>query len=217
MVIVCGIDEAGRGPVIGPMVMAGVIIDGKETQNLKGLGVKDSKLLSPKQREALYPRIIKFVKGYKITVISAKEIDDALFSDDLNLNWLEAHKAAEIINALKPDKAIIDSPSNNCEAYARYVRKLLDNKAIELLCMHKADVLHPEVSAASILAKVTRDEEITELQKKYGNIGPGYASNPITQKFIRENWERHPEIFRHSWETFKKEERMKNQKKLDGF
>ena len=217
MVVVCGIDEAGRGPVIGPMVMAGVIIEEADIPMLKKLGVKDSKQLSPKSRESLYPDIIKAVIGHQIVIISPQEIDNALFSDDLNLNWLEAHKAADIINTLRPDKAVIDSPSTNCVAYARYLRKLLNNKHIELVCAHKADVNFPEVSAASILAKVTRDQEMAEIQKKYGDAGPGYSSNLITQKFIRENWEKHPEIFRKSWETYKHQERNKFQKSLDGF
>ena len=217
MVVVCGIDEAGRGPVIGPMVMAGVIIEEQDIPRLKKLGVRDSKQLSPKSREALFPEIIKSVIGHQIVVISPQEIDNALFSDDLNLNWLEAHKAAEIINTLQPDKAVIDSPSTNCIAYARYLRKLLANKHIELVCEHKADINFPEVSAASILAKVTRDKEMADIQKKYGDAGPGYSSNPITQKFIKENWEKHPEIFRKSWETYKNQERNKFQKSLAGF
>ncbi len=218
MALICGIDEAGRGPVIGPMVMAGVIIDDKDTAKLKQLGVKDSKLLAAKQREALFPKIIKTVKDYKIIIIPAKEIDDALESDDLNLNWLEAHKAAEIINKLNPEKVIVDSPSNNCEAYTRYLRNLLNKpKSLQLICIHKADVKHPEVSAASILAKVTRDKEMEEIQKKYGNTGPGYMSNEITQKFLKENWEKHPEIFRHSWVSYKNHKEAKHQKTLEDF
>ena len=217
MAIVCGIDEAGRGPVIGPMVMAGVIIDDKDTAKLKQLGVKDSKLLASKQREALFPKIIKFVKAYKIIIIPAKEIDDALFSDDLNLNWLEAHKAAEIIKELSPDKVIIDSPSNNCSAYSQYVRNLIPKNKAELICVHKADVKYPEVSAASILAKVTRDREMERIQQKYGNTGPGYTSNAITQKFLMENWEKHPEIFRHSWVSYQNHKNSKLQKTLEDF
>jgi len=127
MTLICGIDEAGRGPVIGPMVIAGVLIEEEKLQKLKSLGVKDSKLLTKKKRNQLFKKIIKTIKQYKILILPPKEIDNALESDDLNLNWLEAHKSAEIINKLKPDKVIVDSPSNNCEAYTRYLRKLLHN------------------------------------------------------------------------------------------
>lgn len=199
------------------MVMCGVLIEEKDLPKLKSLGVKDSKLLTKKQREFLFNKIIKTVKQYKIIIIPPKEIDDALFSDDLNLNWLEAHKSAEIINELNPNKVIIDSPSNNIKRYTEYLKKLVKNPSIEIICKHKADVLHPEVSAASILAKVIRDKEMEKIQKKYGNTGPGYTSNEITQKFLKENWEKHPEIFRHSWISYKNHKEAKFQKTLEDF
>lgn len=217
MVLICGIDEAGRGPVIGPMVMAGVLIEESDLAKLKSLGVKDSKLLTAKQREELFPKIIKTIKKYKIIIIPPKEIDDALFSDDLNLNWLEAHKSAEIINELKPDKAIIDTPSTNIKKYTNYLKKLVGNKDIQIICKHKADVIHPEVSAASVLAKVIRDKEMEKIQEKYGNTGPGYMSNEITQKFLEKNWEKHPEIFRQSWISYKIHKEAKFQKTLEDF
>jgi len=215
MVKVLGIDEAGRGPVIGPMIIAGVMIhDGKEAE----LGaVKDSKLLTHKKRELLSHQIVAHSE-FKIIEIPPKEIDEAVGSKDgMNLNWLEAHKQAEIINELNPDVAIIDCPSPNCKKYTEYLKKLLNNKEIKLIIEHKADVNYPVCSAASIIAKLKRDEEIEKLKKKYREIGPGYPANSITQKFIKENWEKHPEIFRKSWSTFKNHEKMKNQKKLGEF
>ncbi len=211
MVKVLGIDEAGRGPVIGPMIIAGVMIkDGKEAM----LGaVKDSKLLKHKQRIILDKKI-KNIAAYEIIQIPPEEIDETLLSDSLNLNWLEAHKQAEIINKLKPDVAIIDCPSPNLKAFESYLRKLLKNKKTELIVEHKADVNYPVCSAASILAKVKREEEMDKIKKIYGNTGPGYSSNKITQKFVKENWEKYPEIFRKTWATFKNHQKMKNQKKL---
>jgi ribonuclease HII len=217
MSFICGIDEAGRGPVIGPMVMAGVLVEEKDLGKLKSMGVKDSKLLTRKQRDKLFDEVVKVVKKYKIIVIEPKEIDDALESDDLNLNWLEAHKAAEIINSLKPDKITVDSPSNNCKAYKIYLKKLLKEKEVELECIHKADLIHVYVGAASILAKVTRDREMDKIQEKYGEVGPGYMSNEITQKFLAENWEKYPEIFRHSWIPYQNHKNNKYQKKLGDF
>jgi ribonuclease HII len=218
MALICGIDEAGRGPVIGPMVMAGILIEEKDVPALKAMGVKDSKLLTKVQRSALFPRIKKRVKAYKIIIIPPKEIDNALESDTLNLNWLEAHKAAQIVNELNPDKVIVDSPSNNCESYTRYLKELLNkSNSLQLLCIHKADLKHPEVGAASILAKVTRDSEMEKIQKKYGDTGPGYTSNQVTQKFLKENWEKHPEIFRRSWISYKNHKEAKFQKSLNDF
>jgi ribonuclease HII len=213
---VLGIDEAARGPVIGPLIIAGVMIqDGKEV--LLG-AVKDSKLLTHKKRIELNHLIQKHSE-FKIIEVSPKEIDDAVDGKDkknMNLNWLEAHKQAEIINELKPDIAVIDCPSPNCKKYTEYLKNLLNDnlKNIKLIVEHKADVNYPVCSAASIIAKVRREEEVEKLKEKYGEIGPGYPANAITQKFVKENWEKHPEIFRHSWSTFKNHEKMKGQKTL---
>ncbi|MEM0465663.1 MAG: ribonuclease HII [Candidatus Pacearchaeota archaeon] len=215
MVKVLGIDEAGRGSVIGPLIIAGVMIhDGKEAE----LGaVKDSKILQHKKRIELN-HMIQSHSEFMIIEVSPKEIDEAVDSlnKKMNLNWLEAHKQAEIINKMKPDIAIIDCPSPNCKKYTEYLRNLLseDLKRIKLIVEHKADVNYPVCSAASIVAKVKREEEIAKLREKYGEIGPGYSSNPITRKFIKENWEKHPEIFRHTWVTFKNHEKAKAQKTL---
>lgn len=132
----------------------------------------------------------------------------------MNLNWLEARKTIEILDKLKPDKAIIDCPSPNIKAYTNYIKSYLRKKDIELIVEHKADVNHVIVSAASILAKVTRDRSIEKIKKEYGDCGPGYQSNPITQKFIKENFDKYPEIFRKSWMTFKNQVSEKEQKKL---
>lgn len=215
MIKVLGIDEAARGPVIGPMIIAGVMIhDGKEAE----LGaVKDSKLLIHKKRIELN-HLIQSHSEFKIIEVSPKEIDEAVGSKDgMNLNWLEAHKQAEIINELNPDVAIIDCPSPNCKKYTEYLMDLLKNKEIKLIVEHKADVNYPVCSAASIIAKVKREEEMDKIKKKYGNTGPGYPANELTKRFIKENWEKHPEIFRKTWSTFKNQEKMKHQKKLGEF
>jgi ribonuclease HII len=201
MVKILGIDEAGRGPVIGPMVIAGVMIEKEDEKKLGA--VKDSKLLTQKQRLALIGSI-KNNSKYKILVIEPEVIDGAILSQELNLNWLEAHKQAEIINELNPDCAIIDCPSINEKAYKNYLSNLVKNKKIELIVEHKADVNYPVCSAASILAKVKREEEITELKKKYGDFGPGYPSHPKTIEFVKDNYDKYPEIFRKTWSTYKR-------------
>ncbi len=217
MTLTLGIDEAGRGPVIGPMVIAGVLISETNKKIFQKLGVKDSKLLTKQTRNRLIDEIKKLSEDYEIIIIPPKEIDAALNSPDLNLNKLEALKTARIIDKLNPDKAILDCPSINTDSYKEYVKSLLKNKSTKLIVEHKADLNHIEVAAASILAKVTRDNEIEKIRKKYGEIGPGYPSNPITQKFLKENWNKHPEIFRQTWETYKKIANSKSQKSLSDF
>ncbi len=216
MTTILGIDEAGRGPVIGPMVIAGVLINEKDEQKLRDMQVKDSKLIPPAIREDLFKEIKKVAKDYKIIIIQPKEIDNALETPELNLNKLEAIKSAEIINKLKADKVIIDCASTNENAYKSFIKDRLNYKP-EMIVEHKADTNYIVVGAASILAKVTRDNEIEKIRKKYGEIGPGYPSNRITQAFIKENWEKHPEIFRKTWRTYKKFTESKSQKNLTEF
>lgn len=216
--IKCGIDEAGRGPVIGPLVMCGVTIEEKDEIRLKNIGAKDSKLLTPKQREALFDKILGIVKDYKIEIIHPFQIDAALNDPDMNLNWLEAVNSIKIINELNPDKVIIDSPSNNVKAYKSYVQERLENKNMEILVEHKADVNHPVVSAASILAKVTRDKEVRKIHELVGeNFGSGYPSDPVTQEFLKNNWNKYPDIFRKTWVSYDKYAKTKLQSRLDEF
>src|SRR3989344_272431 len=202
MTTICGIDDAGRGPVIGPMVIAGIVIDEKDLPKLKELGVKDSKSLTPKQREQIYTKLIKEVKRYKIIKIPPEEVDKYVFSETTNLNWLEADKMAEVINTLRPDQVIVDCPSNNKKAFADYMENKLTVKT-SLRCEHKADRDFLIVGAASILAKVTRDREVDLLKKKFGmSLGSGYPADPDTKRFLKDNWNVHPEIFRHSWSSY---------------
>ncbi|MCD4666736.1 ribonuclease HII [archaeon] len=216
MVLVCGIDEAGRGPVIGPLVMSGVLLEEKDVSKLKKIGVKDSKLLEPSKREELFKEIKKIVKDYKTLIISSKEVDDALESEELNLNKLEAIKSAMIINYLKPDKAILDCPSTNIESYTYYLRTFL-KVDVKLKLEHKADLKYVEVGAASILAKVTRDREISNIQSKIKeNIGSGYPSDPVTQEFLKKNYKKY-DIFRKTWVSYRRLVESKKQKRLNEF
>ncbi len=217
MVELCGIDEAGRGPVIGPLVTAGVVIDSDKEMEFKAIGIKDSKLIHPAKREELFDIVKKMVKRYEIVVLEPRDIDAALMDPATNLNWLEADTNAEIINKLKPEKVIVDCPSNNIADYSDYIKKKL-NVDCELIAEHKADLNHLVVGAASILAKVTRDRMIEDIKKKVGkDIGSGYPSDPKTKAFISENYDKYPEIFRKTWQTYKNVVASKEQKGLNEF
>ena len=210
MVLLCGIDEAGRGPVIGPLVICGVLIQEEDEPSLKSIGVKDSKLITPEKRSEIY-EILKEKVKYKLLIISPQEIDEALQSNEINLNWLEAIKSVEIINFLKPEKAILDCPSNNIKAYTNYLKARVEDKSIELISEHKADFNHLIVGAASILAKVTRDREIERLKKKIGiDFGSGYPSDPVTRDFLIKNYKKYPEIFRKEWASYKEAANIEN-------
>ncbi len=201
---ILGIDEAGRGPIIGPMVMCGVLIEEGQEKELEQLGVKDSKLLSPAVRERIAKELIKKYKHH-IVIVSPIEIDSVVGSGKTkNLNWLEAEKAGIIVNALKPDKVIIDCPSPNLKAYTDFIKERVDGKR-DIVCEHKADAKYLPVAAASIIAKVTRDAEIEKLRKHVGiDFGSGYPADPKTKLFTEKCWNKHPEVFRHSWAPYKK-------------
>lgn len=217
MATICGIEEAGRGPVIGPMVMCGLVIDRNDEKKLVEIGVKDSKQLTPAQREALFPKIKKIAKKIEVIVLSPQEIDNALLSEGTNLNWLEADTTIKMLNKLKPGIAYIDCPSNNIMAYSTYIKTKLKAKT-ELHAEHKADERYPVVSAASIIAKVTRDREIEKIKAKIGvNFGSGYPADPTTKKFLEENWKKYPEIFRKQWGSYRQASELKKQKRLGEF
>ncbi|MEK6937150.1 MAG: ribonuclease HII [Nanoarchaeota archaeon] len=221
MTLVCGSDEAGRGPTVGSMFIVGSMFNEEDISKLKELGVKDSKLLTHKKRKELAKEIEKLAVEIKVIQVKPNEIDEAVSDDNgFNLNWLEAKKHAEIINQLKPHKMIIDCPSPNIKAYTNYLRKLLDPEllnTLQLIIEHKAEK-HMPVAAASIIAKCKREEEVLEIEKIVGqSIGSGYSSNPVCQKFLKENFDKYPEFIRKSWSTFKVLDEQKKQKSLKEF
>jgi ribonuclease HII len=218
-ILICGIDEAGRGPIIGPLVMCGLLVKEEDEKQLVKLEVKDSKLLTKKRREFLFDKIKDISYKCEIIVIYPDEVDNAVNNHDgLNLNKLEARKSAEIINLLKPDKAIIDAPSNNIKSYKEYLLGYIKNKKIKLVLEHKADLNYPIVSAASILAKVTRDAEIEKIKKKIKiDLGSGYMADPKTIEFLEKYYEKHSELFRKSWMPYQNILNKRFQSKLEDF
>ena len=216
---ICGVDEAGRGPVIGPLVICAYCIDDSEIKELVKLKVKDSKLLTPKQRNSFYSKLKKLSKDFKISAISAQEIDSRN-AVGVNLNQLEALKIAELIDELAPDVVYVDSPTSpKAEKFAEMILKNSLHKKIKIIAEHKADVKYPVVSAASIIAKVDRDDEIDMIKKEIGiDFGSGYPSDPITVAFLKKHWENSlAQYIRKSWGTIKDLEKAKFQKTLTEF
>lgn len=214
MSYLCGIDEAGRGPVIGPLVMCGIIIPSKDKSKLKKLGIKDSKLISPKKRDELF-EILKNYK-HKVIVCDNDEVDKEVNDEDSSLNNLEAKKQAEIIDELENEIVIVDCPSISPTNYTKQLLSHVKTKKSKIICENKADLNYLEVSCASIIAKVTRDRIIDELKNKYGDFGSGYPSDPKTKKFVFENC-RKLDIFRTTWKTYKNAIEETKQKSLEDF
>ena len=199
--------------------MCGLLIKEEDIQDLVRLKVKDSKLLTKEIRESLFGKIKEVSQKYKLIITQPDEIDKAVGKHDgLNLNRLEAQKSAEILNELNPNKAIIDAPSNNIINYKKYLMKFVENKEIEIILEHKADVNFPVVSAASILAKVTRDNEVEKIKKQIGiDFGSGYMSDPKTVEFLKNNFENYQDLFRKSWFPYQELINKKFQKNLSDF
>jgi len=218
MALILGVDEAGRGPVVGDLILAGVLMDNKKIDSLGTIGVKDSKLLTHINRIKICGKIKEMVDDFRIIRVKPLEIDKAVESKSMNLNWLEARKTAEIINELEPDKVYLDCPSPNIDKYVDYLKDLIEDDSIEIIAKHKADRDFLIVGAASILAKCEREVVVEEIEKMTcQSIGTGYPSNLICQKFLRENWDKYPEIFRKSWVTWRDHKTAVLQKKLDEF
>jgi len=205
-----GIDEAGRGPVIGPMVISAVVVDEENVPKLEELGVKDSKRLTPKRRERLFDEIIKLLDDYVILELWPEEID----SRGGTLNEFEVENFVKVLNSLKvrPDVVYIDAADVKEARFGEDIRKRLNFEA-EIVAEHKADDKFVPVSAASILAKVTRDRAIEKLKEEYGEIGSGYPSDPRTRAFLENYYREHgefPPIVRRSWKTLRKiEEKLR--------
>ncbi|MBI2573032.1 ribonuclease HII [Candidatus Woesearchaeota archaeon] len=217
--IIVGVDEAGRGPVLGPMVMAALAFKEEDIQKLAWLGVKDSKLLSSEVREGLFDRIHEVVHDFRIEVIEPDAIDLSL--SESNLNWLEADTSSRMVSELAPHTAIIDCPSVNLISYKKYFLDKIPpplKNSISLVVEHKADVNYLAVAAASVIAKVIRDRWIDHLKREIGiDFGSGYMSDPKTQKFLQEYHDQYPHLFRKRWESFRKAQEAKKQRSLGDF
>ncbi|MHA2429311.1 MAG: ribonuclease HII, partial [Candidatus Hermodarchaeia archaeon] len=199
---IAGIDEAGRGPVIGPLVITGIVIEPSKEDALIEWGVRDSKQLTPRRREALQLRIQQIASQVEVLEISAKEID-AQRQQGRTLNILEAQWMAQVLNRLNWDIAYVDASDVDAKRYGRQISVQLKTKN-KVVSEHKADSAYPVVAAASVLAKVRRDQRIRELHRNYGDFGSGYPNDPKTRKFLSDWIKTHstfPDIVRKTWET----------------
>jgi ribonuclease HII len=202
--IICGIDEAGRGSLLGPIIVAGVCVTKKSISEMVEKGIKDSKLLSPKKRQVHFGHVINLAESICVCRINIEDIDFHVLRNNLNL--LEAEAMAITIRNMKSDKTYVDSCDVNPSRYQRTIKSFLKQNNTKLISMHHADRLNIVVSGASIIAKVIRDSEISKIRLKYGDVGSGYPSDKKTIKFVKE-WFRQkneiPPFARKSWKPAK--------------
>ncbi len=199
-----GIDEAGRGSVLGPLVIAGISFDSIKIDELKEMGIIDSKKTSPKKRVILFEEIFNLCESIFICKINCTTIDK--FVNSNRLNKLESKFMTIIADNLHANKIIVDSCDVNPFRFQQEIKKNLINKNICIYSFHKADTDNIIVSCASIIAKVTRDNEIVKLKKSLGkDIGSGYPSDPKTIRFIHNeiNVKGSKNYIRFSWKPVK--------------
>ncbi|MBU4535904.1 MAG: ribonuclease HII [Euryarchaeota archaeon] len=202
---ILGIDEAGRGPVIGSLVVCGVLVSEEQLEFMEKIGIKDSKKVAPKKRSLLSRKINKIAECF-VVKISAQDIDN-MRAKNINLNEIEKIAMMKIIKESQAQSVIIDSVDVNPSRLCREISEVLGPE-IDIKAEHGADDNYVVVAAASIVAKVERDMEIEKLKRQYrklGNIGSGYPSDPRTKAFLKNfKYDNMPEFVRKSWATVKK-------------
>jgi ribonuclease HII len=177
--MLAGVDEAGRGPVLGPLVVAGVAAP--SPAKLRALGAKDSKLLSPAQREEVAARVKAYAR-WEVRVITADELNRRMGTR--TLNDIEVEAFADVLRALRPSRAVVDACDVDEERFGRNIAKLLP-QPFPIASKHEADRTHAVVGAASVVAKVTRDALVRQLEAEVGMpIGSGYPHDPVTVAFL---------------------------------
>lgn len=202
MTCIAGVDEAGRGPLIGDLFMAIVVIEADQELFLKSLGVRDSKKLTKSRREELFNYIVSLARVIAVARIPPNVIDKH------NINTLEISSLckllAKVLSITDVWRIYIDafaSPDKIKEHVKLCVKNLSADK---IIAEHGADALHTVVGAASIVAKVLRDRHIEMLKISYGDFGSGYPSDKRTVDWLKNYYQKHrsiPPIVRRSWKT----------------
>ena len=211
--MICGVDEAGKGPVLGPLVVAAVAVD--KAKDIQDLGIKDSKQLTPEKRKEL-ANLIKNKFSFAIEIIEAERVDE--YRRQNKLNDLNREAFEKLISKLDPNVAYVDAADVNEHRFGKQIKeKLTNEKDTDVISMHKADAKIDVVAAASIIAKETRENEIRKLKEKIGDFGSGYPSDERTIKFLKSFYSdngKWPTGTRKSWKTV---ERIRPVKTLDDF
>jgi ribonuclease HII len=211
--MICGVDEAGKGPVIGPLVVAAVAVN--NAKDIANLGIKDSKQLTQKKRKEL-ANLIKEKFNFAVEIIEPRIVDE--YRRRNKLNELNREAFERLISKLDPNVAYVDAADVNENRFGSQIKASLTNKKnTDVISMHKADAKIEVVAAASIIAKETRENEIEKLKDKIGDFGSGYPSDERTIKFLKSFYAdngKWPTGTRESWKTL---ERIRPVKTLDDF
>jgi len=217
---VLGVDEAGRGPVIGSMFIGGFMVKESKLDEVEELGVKDSKKLSDKKRESLAEKLREMGEPF-LKEITASEIDD--LREVMSLNEIEIQGFTDVIERSDADKIIVDLPEPDGDRFIAKMKRELPARFSnrDFIAEHEADDNFPIVSAASIIAKSARENHVDELKQKYGyDFKSGYPHDKPTISFLEDYLEEKgelPEETRMSWSTAERIVKENSQKSFDEF
>lgn len=207
--IIAGIDEAGRGPVIGPLVICCASCGRDDEKKLRKFASKDSKAMSAKERIEAYEQLKSFVT-FRWVEVAAIDLNSMMKA--MSLNDIEARFMAELIKRSDDGDIMIDMP----DRYSWTFRKRMERfGVVKFEAEHKADEKYPIVAAASICAKVLRDRKIDEIKKATCDFGSGYPSDPKTISALkdREKIRLLAPFIRTRWKTL---ENIKQKKLFEG-
>jgi len=212
-----GVDEAGKGPVLGSMFAAAVLADPDALPE----DVGDSKDISRDRRGEMAEEIRAVADQVAVAEIPVWEIDDE--ETDMNTLTVEAHARAlsKVLSAVDGTElsGYVDAGDTNAVRFGQRLRDRLDGD-VDLRAEHEADATHRIVGAASVIAKVARDAHVRALSAKYGDVGSGYPSDPTTRAFLQahvETYDELPDCARASWQTSKDALAAAAQASLDAF
>ena len=214
---ILGIDEAGRGSLIGPLVVGAFCLPEDRCAELVTLGAKDSKALSADARERVFEGLARLGTRAHVA-LAPRTIDRAV--ERGGLNDLEAETFARLIRELAPDVAYVDACDPNEQRFGLRVARLSGTRA-RVVSRHHADRDFPIVGAASIVAKVRRDRAIAQLAGKLGGeLGSGYPSDERTIQYVRDALAaggQVPAWVRSSWSTMERVKPRRPARTLDSF
>ncbi len=178
--MIAGIDEAGRGPVLGPLMICCAMCKREDSRLLKKFASRDSKQLTPSQRAEILSELKKFCT-FRLTELSASDLNSLM--GRMSLNDIEAKAMADLIKKAGECDVMIDMP----DRYAWTFRKRMEKFGVKRFeAEHKADEKHPIVAAASICAKVERDRRIEEIKSSTMDFGSGYPGDPKTRAALKD-------------------------------
>ncbi|MBM4367778.1 MAG: ribonuclease HII [Deltaproteobacteria bacterium] len=189
---ILGLDEAGRGCVIGPLVVGAFGFEGDQAE-LRAAGADDSKALSPAKRAAVYVRLATMGRA-RVIEVPPSRIDEG------NVNELEIEAFLQHVSEFRPDRVYLDAPVHPRGIKALTQRLVRASGVADWVVEPKADSTYPVVGAASIAAKLCRDSRIEALD----GVGSGYPSDPVTRAHLLgfiQRGEAFPPYVRTRWAT----------------